>query len=88
MEGGFCEGGRDSYSLSEGAGITTLPGPREPSAPMGAAYTAAQSFSFLRPLANDHLLAGVGRFYGGVHHAYVVARPAHGPVEGVAVVGV
>src|SRR5829696_10257565 len=40
------------------------------------------------PLANDHRLAGVGRFYGGVNHAYVEARSAYGPVEGVAVVDV
>src|SRR5215212_7438221 len=46
------------------------------------------SFFFLRPLANDYLLTGVGRFYRGVHHAYVEARPAYGPVEGVAVVDV
>src|SRR5918995_5649164 len=43
---------------------------------------------FLHPLANDHLLTGVGRFYRGVHHAYVKARAAYGPVEGVAVVDV
>src|SRR5918994_1879413 len=43
---------------------------------------------FLHPLANDHLLTGVGSFYGGVNHAYVEARPAYGPVEGVAVVDV
>src|SRR5215203_965905 len=40
------------------------------------------------PLAIDHPLAGFGSFYGGVHHAYIVARPAYGPVEGVAVVDV
>src|SRR5829696_3534966 len=40
------------------------------------------------PLANDHLLAGVGSFYRGVHHAYVQAPSAYGTVEGVAVVDV
>src|SRR5829696_2117266 len=60
---------------------------------MGAAYTTANRyfffyFFFLRPLANDHLLAGVGSFYRGVHHAYVEARAAYGPVKGVAVVDV
>src|SRR5215203_4813007 len=40
------------------------------------------------PLAIDYPLAGVGSFYGGVYHAYIVARPAYGPVEGVAVVDV
>src|ERR687897_136249 len=54
---------------------------------MGAAYTTAnRDTSSCAALANDHLLAGVGRFYRGVHHAYVEARPAYGPVEGVAVV--
>src|SRR5829696_4026980 len=56
---------------------------------MGAAYTTAnRDTSSCAPLANDHLLAGVGRFYGGVHHAYVEARAAYGPVEGVTVVDV
>src|SRR3712207_6536753 len=45
-------------------------------------------FFFLLPLPIDHPLAGVGRFYGGVHIAYVVASSAYGPVEGVAVVDV
>src|SRR5215216_8026540 len=40
----------------------------------------------LRPLVNDYRLAGVSRFYGGVHHTRVVARPAYSPVHGVAVV--
>src|SRR5918993_1985599 len=54
---------------------------------MGAAYTTAnRDTSSCAALANDHLLAGVGRFYRGVNHAYVEARPAYGPVEGVAVV--
>src|ERR687897_3507951 len=56
---------------------------------MGAAYTTAnREMLLLAPLANDHLLAGVGSFYGGIHHAYVQARAAYGPVEGVAVVDV
>src|ERR687890_1289796 len=56
---------------------------------MGAAYTTTNTyFFFLRPLANDHLLAGVGRFYGGVNHASVEARPAYGPVHGIPVVDV
>src|SRR5215208_5155382 len=59
---------------------------------MGAPYTTASryynNYYYLCPLANDYLLAGVGRFYRGVHHAYVQARPALGPVEGVAVVDV
>src|SRR5918998_1561510 len=38
------------------------------------------------PLAIDYVIAGVGSFYGGVHHACVVARPAYGPVPSVAVV--
>src|SRR5918994_7944090 len=56
---------------------------------MGAAYTTAnREMLLLAPLANDHLLTGVGRFYRGVNHAYVKARAAYGPVEGVAVVDV
>jgi hypothetical protein len=31
--------------------------------------TSANGGFFLRPLAIDHPLAGVSRFYGGVHHA-------------------
>src|SRR5215213_3777085 len=56
---------------------------------MGAAYTTAnRDTSSCAPLANDHLLAGVSRLYGGVNHAYVEARPAYGPIKGVAVVDV
>src|SRR5215213_5362291 len=57
---------------------------------MGAAYTTANTdtSSSFAPLANDHLIAGVGSFYGGVNHASVEARPAYGPIKGVAVVDV
>src|SRR5215218_2697526 len=58
---------------------------------MGAPYTTANtdtSSSSCAPLANDHPLAGVGRFYSGVNHAYVEARPAYCPIKGVAVVDV
>src|SRR5215213_4493680 len=57
---------------------------------MGAAYTTANTdtSSPFAPLANDHLIAGVGSFYGGVNHASVEARPAYGPIKGVAVVDV
>ena len=48
----------------------------------------SRSSSCAPPLAIDHPLAGVGSFYGGVNHAYVEARAAYGPVEGVAVVDV
>src|SRR5919112_1326618 len=41
---------------------------------------------FLRPLPICYRLAGVGCFYGGVHHAQVVARSVYGPVHGVPVV--
>src|SRR5918998_3293225 len=54
---------------------------------MGAAYTTTNSFFFfLPPLATHHLLEGVGRFYGGVNYPSVKARPAYGPIKGVAVV--
>src|SRR5215217_7505432 len=44
-------------------------------------------YGYLRLLLIDHLLAGVRRFYGCVHHAHVVApRSAYGRVQGVAVV--
>src|SRR5215212_6074202 len=56
---------------------------------MGAPYTTANTdTSSCAPLANDHLIAGVGSFYGGVNHASVEARPAYCPIKGVAVVDV
>src|SRR5215212_1381029 len=56
---------------------------------MGADYTTANTdTSSCAPLANDHLIAGVGSFYGGVNHASVEARPAYCPIKGVAVVDV
>src|SRR5829696_5303028 len=47
--------------------------------------TANGGFLFSCALLNDHCLAGVSRFYGGVYHARVVAQSAYSPVHGVAV---
>src|ERR671921_1105560 len=47
--------------------------------------TANGGFLFSCALLNDHCLAGVSRFYGGVYHARVVAQSAYSTVHGVAV---